>query len=59
VGGPESGVKDVDTTVSAAKLTELMDKLTKLPSGFHPHPKIEKILEQRRLAGQLGFLKLC
>jgi len=52
VGGPESGVKDVDTGLPAARLTELMEKLTKLPSGFHPHPKIEKILEQRRLAGR-------
>ncbi|HKP94404.1 MAG TPA: 2-oxoglutarate dehydrogenase E1 component [Fibrobacteria bacterium] len=52
VGGPESGVKDVETGLPAARLTELMEKLTKLPSGFHPHPKIEKILEQRRLAGR-------
>jgi 2-oxoglutarate dehydrogenase E1 component len=52
IGGPESGVKDVETGVPAARLTELMDKLTKLPSGFHPHPKVEKILEQRRLAGR-------
>ena len=52
VGGPESAVKDVDTGVPAARLTGLMDKLTKLPAEFHPHPKIEKILEQRRLAGR-------
>ncbi len=51
-GGPESGAKDVETGLPAARLTELMDKLTTLPPGFHPHPKIEKILEQRRLAGR-------
>ena len=51
-GGPESGVKDVDTSVPAERLTGLMEKLTKLPSDFHPHPKIEKILDQRRLAGR-------
>jgi 2-oxoglutarate dehydrogenase E1 component len=52
VGGPESGVKDVETGMPAARLTALMDSLTKLPSGFHPHPKIEKILELRRQAGR-------
>ncbi|MDB5105653.1 MAG: 2-oxoglutarate dehydrogenase, subunit [Fibrobacteres bacterium] len=51
-GGPETGVKEVETGLPAARLTELMDMLTKLPAGFHPHPKIEKILEQRRLAGR-------
>jgi 2-oxoglutarate dehydrogenase E1 component len=30
----------------------LMERLTRLPEGFHPHPKIEKLLEQRRLMGQ-------
>ncbi|MDB6035912.1 MAG: 2-oxoglutarate dehydrogenase, subunit, partial [Verrucomicrobiales bacterium] len=52
VGGPESGVKDVDTGIPAKRLGELMDKLNKLPSGFHPHPKVEKILELRRQMGQ-------
>ena len=51
-GGPESGVQDADTAVPAERLTALMDKLTQLPSGFHPHPKIEKILELRRQAGR-------
>jgi 2-oxoglutarate dehydrogenase E1 component len=51
-GGPESGVKDVETGVPAARLSALMDKLTQAPAGFHVHPKVEKILEQRRAAGR-------
>ncbi len=51
-GGPESGVKDADTSVPAERLTALMDKLTQLPQGFHAHPKVEKILESRRTAGR-------
>jgi 2-oxoglutarate dehydrogenase E1 component len=51
-GGPESGVKDVETAVPAGRLTALMDKLTQLPKDFHPHPKIEKILDLRRAAGR-------
>ncbi len=48
-GGPESGVKDVDTGVTPGKLADLMERLTRLPQGFQAHPKLEKILEQRRL----------
>jgi 2-oxoglutarate dehydrogenase E1 component len=51
-GGHESGIRDVDTAVPASKLLNLMERLTRLPEGFQPHPKIEKILEQRRLMGQ-------
>ncbi len=51
-GGPETLTRDVDTSVPAARLTALMDSLTTLPQGFHPHPKVEKILEQRRLMGR-------
>jgi len=52
LGGPESGIKDADTSVPAERLTALMDKLTQLPRGFHAHPKVEKILELRRAAGR-------
>ena len=51
-GGPESSVKDVDTGLSAEKIGRLMESLTRLPADFHPHPKVEKILEMRKLMGQ-------
>jgi 2-oxoglutarate dehydrogenase E1 component len=52
MGGLESGVKDVDTGVPAERLGRLMEALTRIPADFHPHPKVEKILEARRLMGQ-------
>ncbi len=51
-GGLESSVKDVDTGVPIDRLGRLMEGLTRLPADFQPHPKVEKILEQRRLMGQ-------
>jgi 2-oxoglutarate dehydrogenase E1 component len=39
-GGHETAVPDVDTGVPVAKLRELLEKLTTLPEGFTPHPKI-------------------
>ena len=38
---------EVDTGVSRAKLAEITDGLVRTPSGFHVHPKIVKLLEQR------------
>lgn len=48
IGGPESGADEADTTVDQAHLASLVTKLTETPPGFTPHPKIVKILEQRR-----------
>lgn len=48
VGGPEAGVKEIETGVGQKKLAALLDKLTTLPPDFHPHPKIERFLEGRR-----------
>jgi 2-oxoglutarate dehydrogenase E1 component len=39
-GGHESQVPDVDTGVPVPKLVDLLEKLTTLPTGFTPHPKI-------------------
>ena len=47
-GGPESEIEEVPFRVSKARLSELLDRQTRLPAGFKPHPKIERILEQRR-----------
>src|SRR5438132_908347 len=41
----------VETGVSAAKLAEITDALVRVPDGFHVHPKIVKLLEQRAEMG--------
>jgi 2-oxoglutarate dehydrogenase E1 component len=46
-GGPETSALAVETRVSAERLADLLESLTRLPAGFHPHPKIRKGLEVR------------
>jgi 2-oxoglutarate dehydrogenase E1 component len=50
-GGPESGVVDVDTSLTRDRFTELMHQQTVLPESFHPHKQIERLLAQRRAMG--------
>ncbi len=46
-GGPwESGL-EVDTGLPAERLRALGEGLTRYPDGFHIHPKVKKLLEQR------------
>jgi len=45
---------EVETGVSTETLAEITDKLVSVPSGFHVHPKIAKLLEQR---GEMGHGK--
>jgi len=42
---------EVETGVSAEKLAEITDALVRVPEGFHVHPKIVKLLEQRAEMG--------
>src|SRR6266702_1198558 len=42
---------EVETGVSADKLAEITDALVRFPDGFHVHPKIVKLLEQRAEMG--------
>jgi 2-oxoglutarate dehydrogenase E1 component len=42
---------EVDTGVTQEKLAELTDGLVRVPPGFHLHPKIAKLLEQRNEMG--------
>ena len=42
---------EVDTGLSTEKLGEITDGLVRTPSGFHVHPKIVKLLEQRSEMG--------
>ncbi len=42
---------EVDTGVPLEKLAEVSDALTRAPGGFHVHPKVQKLLEQRAEMG--------
>ena len=42
---------EVDTGLDAAKLGKIADTLTRIPPGFHIHPKIKRLLEQRAQMG--------
>jgi 2-oxoglutarate dehydrogenase E1 component len=46
-GGPDRLVPEVKTGVPKSMLLELLEKLTKVPEGFHPNPKALKTIEQR------------
>ncbi len=51
-GGPESSAKDVDTGVPVQTLAQILTRITTLPQGFTPHPKIKRILNQRSQMAQ-------
>ena len=42
---------EVDTGLPAAELLRITDGLTTYPADFHIHPKVQKLLEQRREMG--------
>ena len=42
---------DVETGLSSEELSELTARLTTYPEGFHIHPKVKKLLEQRAEMG--------
>src|SRR5229473_3900948 len=42
---------EVETGLSAGNIGELTDALVRVPQGFHVHPKIVKLLEQRSEMG--------
>ncbi len=47
-GGPESNAEEVPTGVPREKLAGWLEAQTRLPEGFHPHPKIKKLLHARQ-----------
>jgi 2-oxoglutarate dehydrogenase E1 component len=55
-GGTGGDEGDADTGVERGKLVRLIETLTRLPEGFHPHPKIAQWLERRRDMGTGGRL---
>jgi 2-oxoglutarate dehydrogenase E1 component len=50
-GGPYNPADEVDTGLPAETLQKITDGLTKYPDDFHIHPKVQKLLEQRREMG--------
>jgi 2-oxoglutarate dehydrogenase E1 component len=44
--------QEVDTGLSLERLAEITDGLVRVPEGFHIHPKIEKLLQQRAEMGR-------
>ena len=51
-GGPYKPGYEVDTGLGAATIQEISNHLTSYPKNFHIHPKIKKLLEQRREMGR-------
>ena len=51
-GGHYKAEYEVDTAISAATVEEISNSLTTYPRDFHIHPKIKKLLEQRREMGR-------
>src|SRR6202789_739810 len=50
-GGRHQPEFEVDTGLPGEELAELTAKLTTYPEGFHIHPKVKKLLEQRAEMG--------
>jgi 2-oxoglutarate dehydrogenase E1 component len=50
-GGLYKSEYQVETGLSSEELSELSTRLTTYPSGFHIHPKVKKLLEQRAEMG--------
>ncbi|RMF83010.1 MAG: 2-oxoglutarate dehydrogenase E1 component [Planctomycetota bacterium] len=47
-GGPDRETPEVETGAPRERITRLLTRLTELPSWFHPHPKLHRILNPRR-----------
>ena len=51
LGGPDADVPEPETRITKKKALELLGKLTTLPDGFKPHPKVvSTVLEPRKKA---------
>ncbi|MCI0451238.1 MAG: 2-oxoglutarate dehydrogenase E1 component [Candidatus Latescibacteria bacterium] len=47
VGGPYDPAYGVETGVPIERVREIAARITRVPDGFNPHPKIAKLLQQR------------
>ncbi len=52
VGGPADPHMHVQTAVTRANLQKILESLSRVPSGFKVHPKLEKIIAGRAEAGR-------
>jgi len=50
-GGRYKPQYDAETALGTEELSELLSRLTTYPAGFHIHPKVKKLLEQRAEMG--------
>ena len=51
-GGPFNPSYEVDTGLSADELLKITEGVTSYPADFNIHPKVQKLLEQRREMGE-------
>ena len=51
IGGFYDPAYEVDTGIPASELARLADAVTVVPAGFHVHPKVARLLDERRKAG--------
>jgi 2-oxoglutarate dehydrogenase E1 component len=51
VGGRYKPEYQINTGLDAQQITEITESLTTFPPGFHVHPKVKKLLEQRAEMG--------
>lgn len=47
-GGPASEADDAETSMAPEQLGYLLKRVTELPEGFTPHPKLARLLQSRR-----------
>jgi 2-oxoglutarate dehydrogenase E1 component len=52
IGGRHKAEYEVETGLSLEELAAITQRLTAYPDGFHIHPKIKKLLEQRAEMGK-------
>jgi 2-oxoglutarate dehydrogenase E1 component len=48
IGGREREAAEVDTDMKREQLVDLLGSLSRVPSNFTPHPKIQRLLDARR-----------
>jgi 2-oxoglutarate dehydrogenase E1 component len=51
-GGEDPPADDPETGIAAERAATLLCQLTTLPEDFQPHPRLEKVIDQRREMGE-------
>jgi len=51
-GGPDKNTPEVETGVPLETLHRLTERITTLPDGFRPHPKVQRLLAMRAQMGR-------